>query len=519
MHAVDNTAPNPDLPGGPAGHWLGIVDKAHDLLAPRVDARKREHVEGVLHQLEADLAPLIGPVVAQVLENPGASDELKALLAEATEPGHQFGSLVIGFAIGATIGPVLGAALAPEIEAISKVAWANNPSRPVSADVAATGVLKGVFDEAHGAGLAALSGFNAQQFDHLVQASGQSIGIAEALLLYRRQQIDLAHLEEIIRYSNVNPRFYADVPKLQYGPPPAGEVVAGLLKGHLTAADAAVKLGHAGINPVELEWMRATAGRPPSPAEMVRLWHRGAATETDVEAAVRQSDINDDFMPFVKELGHWYPPPRSIMAMLRDGSITDAQGRQLFTFAGVPPFVQDYMLAEAHHSKGAQVKELTSAQVVRMYSARLYDRATANAKLLALRYTQDDATLLLDFADEERHERMLSATITKIGTLYVAHKIHRTDAAAALNTAGVPVAAQHDLFTLWDIQRGANVAVPSPSMVIQAYRRQDLTPLQCKNRLLAAGVQPEDLAIFIVDGWPPKEADIGRAAAAAVIAA
>jgi hypothetical protein len=498
---------------------LGIIDKAHDLIAGRVDARKKQHVEDVLHQLEADLAPLVGPIVQQVIDNPATSPELAALLSEAVEPGHQFGSLVVGFAIGSTLAPALSSALEPEFEAIGQAAWQQNPSKEITADTAAAAVLKGVLTQAEGAALARRSGINGTQFDHMVEAAGQSIGIAEALLLYRRGQIDRGHLDEIVRYSNVNPRFYDDVPKLQYGPPPAGEVIAGLLKGHLTQGEAATKLGHAGINPDELEWMRATAGRPPSPMEMVRLWHRNEATQGDVERAVAQSDINNDYLPFVLKLGRWYPPPRSIMAMVRSGGITDDRARQLFTYAGVPVDVQDDMIREAHQSKSetaTHVKTLTSAQVVRMYSTRLIGRANANGKLLALNYSQADANLLLDFADDERIERLQAATINKVGAKYVAHRLNLNDATHLLTVAGVPNAAQTDLFALWNVQRDATVQVPSASAVVGAYRRGDIPPLECKNRLLNLGVQPQDLDIFVVDGWPPTKAAEGRAAALAV---
>lgn len=512
---VDETE---STPTDAAAHPFAVaLEQAHDAIAPKMRAHKRGHLTDVLHQLEADLRPIIGPVVSQVMDNPGLSDELRALLGEAADPAHQFGSLVVGFAIGSVVGPVLGAALDPEINVIRQNSWANKPQRALPPDLAATAVLKGVLEQGTAAGEAEFAGYDAARFGQMVEAAGQSIGIAEALLLYRRDQITLGHLQDIVKYSNVNPKFYDDVPKLQYGPPPAGEVVAGLLKGHLTPDEAQTKLGHAGIDPAELPWMRATAGRPPSPAEMVRLWHRGAATQTDVEAAVRQSDINDDFLPFVLELGHWYPPPRSIMAMARDGSIDDARTRQLFTFAGVPVDIQDDMIAEAHHSKGTTVKQLTTANIVGMYSERLITKAEANAKLVSIRYTADDATLLLDYADDVRKVKAANAVASMVGTKYRAHRMTKNDAVHILTTAGVANAAQTDLFALWDLERDANVVLPTPSMVVGAYRRQDITAAECKQRLLAAGVQSADLGIFVADGWPPTKPADAKAAAQAVI--
>lgn len=513
---MDDQPGGPDLPSGPAGHWLGIVDKAHDLVAGRIDARKKQHVEDVLHQLEADLAPLIGPLAQRVIDNPEASDELKGLMREAGAPEHQFGSLVVGFAIGATIAPALGAAFAPEIQGIENVAWGKNPTRPLSPEIAAAAVLKGVLTEAEGADRARVSGTDAGQFGVMVEAAGQSIGLAEALLLFRRGQITEAHLREIEQYSNLNPRFYDDILKLRFGPPPAGEVITGALKGHLDDATAQRLLGEAGIDPANYTWMHQTAGRPPGIQEMLHLWNRGVATEADVDAAVRQSDINTDYLRLVKELRHYYPPPRSIVPMLRTGAITEAQARQLLTYYGVGEPWASAFIAEAHHSSSTNVKELSQAQVVRMYSNRLIGRAAAHAKLVALKYTDDDANLLLDFADDARTERVLNATINKVGTLYVAHKLALNDATHALSSAGVPPAAQHDLFALWDIQRDANVHLPTVAGIVGAYRRGQIGAHTCKVRLLELGVQQSDIGIFVADGFPPSKPADAQAAADAV---
>lgn len=491
---------------------------AHETLAPKLAEAKKQHVTDVLHQLEADLAPLIGPIVQRVLDSPDASAELKELLAEAGTPAHQFGSLVVGFAIGAVIGPALGAALDPEIEGIRKAAWEKNPSRVVSPDVAAAGVLKGVFDEATGAGLAAFSGYNQVQFDHLVQAAGQSIGLAEALLLFRRGQIDAARLRAIVQYSNINPKFY-DLPVLlQYGPPPAGEVIAGYLKGHRTPAQAAEGLAHAGIDPVNLEWMRASAGRPYGIEQALHLLNRQEIDEARVRQVVAQSDINTDYTDDILKLRHYFPPPRSIVPMLRGHAIDEGQARQLLGYYGVGEPWATAFVKEAQHTSSTTVKELSSSQVTRMYEARLIDRPTANARLTALNYSPADATLLLDFADDARHEQLLQATIRKVGTLYVAHRLSLTDAGAALNQAGVPIAAQHDLFHLWDIQRTATSHVPTPSMVVGAGRRQEITPAEVKLRLNQLGIANADLAIFVADGYPPTHLLEAQAAAHAVVA-
>lgn len=510
----------PGLFGRGKDAWVGIVEAGHEAIAGKINDHKAAHVAGLGEQIEADLGPMVAHAIGEIANHPDTPDTLRPLLAELTKPQNFTTALLVGVAVGSIVSPVIGAATAPAVQALANTAWhgaATTPGNPgvihMSALEAATAVLKGVLTEPQGRTLAAYNGMSGTDFDTLVQVAGQSIGIAEALLLWRRGQIDDAHLTEIIRYSNVNPKFYADIPKLQYLPPTVGEVITGWLKGHLTEAEARPMLAHTGMDPANAQWLHDSAGRPPGIEQMLHLWNRGHATEADVDAAVRQSDINDHYLPFVKFTRFWYPPPRSIMAMLRDGAIDDTRARQLFTDAGVPPDVQADMLAEAHHTKSGALKDLTQAQVVRMYVARFIDRAEAVTRLQTLRYTPADVTLLLDFADDARHEQQLNAAIRKVGTLYVAHKLARTDAAAALNTAGLAVAAQHDLLALWDIERDANVAVPSIAGVVGAYRRGLITGAGARTRLTELGVQGDDMAIFVGDGFPPTAPADARLAA------
>lgn len=509
-----------------------VID-AHDNLAPKLAEAKRQNVTDLLHQLEDDLAPLIGPVVQKVIDNPATSDELRALLNEAGIPAHQFGSLVIGFAIYGVLGPALGAGLQPEIQGILNVAWSNNASRPLSPDVLAEMALKGVplggNTAIGGADLereAAESGINPARFRAMSQAAGQSIGLAEALLLERRKQWVGATIDEALAYSNMNPKFYASAKNLVYAPPSVGEVITGALKGHLNDRDPAAMIGEAGVNPDNFAWLLASAGRPPGTMEMLDLWNRHDAglpgyitTQVDVEQAVRQSDINDVYTPHILTLRHYLPPVRSVVPMLSKHAITPADAGQLLDAHGVVEPWKSAILAEGQHPTTSHIKSLTQGQIVANYELRLMDRPTATARLEALTYSAADATALLDLADERRAQTLMNATITMVGRKYVTYKLAHKDAVSLLATAGVANAAQLDLFRLWDIERQANVHVPTPASIVGAYRRTLISAAECKTRLLELGIDAADLRIVVGDGFPPTKPLEAIAAADAVEAA
>lgn len=505
-----------ELPAGPFGALPRIFDRTHDLIADKLADRKRQHVEDTLHQLEADLVPLIGPIAQRIIDSPAASAELKALAGEAVAPDHQFGSMVVGFAIGATIAPALAAAIAPELDAIEQEAWLHNPSREIPPAVAVETVLKGVLTQGEAGGLAKRSGYNETQFDHMVKAAGQAIGTAEALLLLRRGQITEDEFQSVLRYSNMNPKFYGMAEKLKYGPPTVGEVITGALKGHLTEGQAREMIGEAGLNPDNFDWLLKTAGRPIGAVEASHLWRHGKISGDELEDIVRSSDVNNRFLPAVKLASLWLPPPRSIMAMWRAKALTEGETRDALTKAGVEEPFLSAMIDEGRNSGSSGTKEISQAATVRMYVTRLLTRAEARARITGLGYPGEDADLLLDFGDDLRHEQQVNATVSKVRSRYVAHKLTKTDADHALASADIPTAARTDLFDLWDVQRDANMTIPTVAAIVGALRRALITPLECRNRLTALGVDLDDIEIFVANGWPPTKPADARAAATAV---
>lgn len=492
-------------PRGMRAHLESALTGAHGKLADAIDARKKAHVTDVLETFERDIAPLLAPTIELVLANPGTPEHLKELLRQVGAPEHFSSSLLIGVAVGATIAPVLGAATEPFVQSIANDAWSALPSRPLSPDLLAAAVLKTVETPAQAATEAHLSGIDAARFAVMVETAGNSLGISELLLLWRRGEITDAELDAGLAYSDLNPKFYDYAKGLKYLPPPAAEVITGALKGHLDPTVAHTMLGEAGIDPANYQWLFDTAGRPPGIQQMLELWNRGEIDQERVEQAVRQSDINTDYLDDVLKTRWYLPPVRSVIAMLRAGAIDDTRATQLLTENGVRSADIPGYIAEAHHTTAGSAKELSQAQVVAVFEARLIDRPTAEARLAALKYPPADVQLLLDYADEKRQVALQNAGARAIGSKYIAYRLTKSEAQKALAVLTIPAPAQADLFTVWDIERGANIADPSPAAIVGAFRRGLLTGADTYDRLIARGIADADIPIFVGDGFPPTK--------------
>lgn len=490
---------------------------AHAAIAPKVAEQNTAHVVNLLEGFERDIGPLIAPIAKQLLDNPDTPPELHALLGVLVQPTHFGESVIIGIAIGSILSPVLANAFAPITQGIANTAWQLNPSRPIPVEVAVASALKNVFTPYEPGSEALSSGIKLDRFNQMVEAAGNALGFEEALSLSRRNLLTGITLDQVLEYSNVNPKFYAAAKNLITNPVSVAEVLNARIREHLDDGQATDLYAQAGGIPDQYAWRLASTGRPPGPMQVGELFNRQVIDDATASAMLAQSDLALAFQDTVKQLWKYYPPPRSIVPMLRSKAIDEAQARTYLSYYGAPPDVVTAFIKEATTSTTTAGKDLTQAQVTRLYGAEVITKAEATTRLTALGLPADDVTLLLDYEDNLRPEKLMNALIGKIGTMYVAHKLTKANATTALNAGKVPTAAQTQLFAIWDVERTWNIHTLTPAAIVGGYRRGILSPAQCKTRLTDAGVAASDLAIVVADGWPPTKPADAQAAAQAVV--
>jgi hypothetical protein len=495
-----------DTSQGKLSEVLGAaLHRAAVAAAPHVQAAHDERVTAFLEGLEARVAPLLAPIIADAINDPATDPAVRELFGTVAEPTHKFDSSLIGIGLTAILYPFLQAALTPHVTSLAQQAWSRDQSLVLSPAELALATIKNTMDAKAAVAEAGDSGVNAARFQVLVNNTGEPPGIAELLQALRRGIIDATRLAHGVRQSRVRDEWLDVITALRYAPPPAGEVVAGRVKEHMTDAEYHQRLSEAGTDPANADWMLAAAGRPYGIEQALELLNRGVIDEARVRQVIAQSDVNTAFTDDILQLRHYFPPPRSVVPMLRAGAITEAQARQLLADYGVGEPWQSAFITEATHTKASAVKELSQAQTLRMYGAKFVDHATATTRLQRLGYDATTIGLLLDFADEAQHERYTNAVVTRIHSRFVNYKLTEAEARAALTADKIPGAAITDLLALWHIERDANVHVLTPASIVGAYRREEIGPAETKQRLLAVGVQLADLAIVVADGFAPNK--------------
>jgi len=498
---------------------------------PTFQSARTGATAAMLEQFEADIAPLVAPIAQRLLDNPTTADELRPLLGVLTGPQHFGESVVIGIAIGSLIAPVLNAGIAPVVQTLANEAWQtaiNSDSSaggvPLSPEQVATALLKG-FNSPGGLFTlsndpqteAARSGIDADRLNDLYHIAGQSFGLELALLLLRRGQITSEQFTTVLQYSNINPAFYDMVLAGEYLPPSVGEVLSAARRGWLDPGTAQTYLGHAGIDPtVNWAWLYDAAGAALSLGEMFNLYNRNIVGMPDVQTAAQRHGLHPDYWQYLPPLAVHFPAVYQVVELVKDGAMTAERAATILGYEGFEQVDIDSITGQVNGTATAKVKELSYGQIVRAYEEQLITAAEATTRLTALKYDAPTITLILELADNERAFALQQATIRKIGSQYVAHKLDVGTATSELTKAGVPQSAITTLFNFWDIEQAANVHVPTTTMIVGAYRRGVISAGDCKARLVALGVSATDLPIVVADGYPPTKPEDAQNAAATI---
>lgn len=468
-------------------------------------ASLRATVDEMLEAHEQDLATIIRQQLRPALDNADHTDNVRDLLTLLSGPEHQTQFFTAIFALKGIIDGFVNAALAPYIEETTQTAWDHKPILRLSPDQLALAVLRENVGTDYAVSEAQYSGVDAERFNIMVLNTGEPPGIEQMLELYRRGEATADDLARAIRQSRVRPEWIPFVMKMRYVVPSSAEVIAGLVEGHLTRDQALEKYGEAGGRPDNFDWQYETAGRPPGAEQMLHLWNRGLVDQAQVESAIRESNVKDKYIPQILELRRYLPPPRSVVAMIRQGVIADQTAEEYLRDAGVSDTDIQLFVKSGHSTRANQQKELAISSIVSAYTEQTITRDQAHAQIVAAGYTAQAADIVLASHDAALVHKYQSALITHVHNLYVKNRLHWSDARDAILEAGVQASEVDALQKLWNLEQDENQRLLSKAEVLGAYRRGVRDRAWVDARLLLLGYAEADLDVLVAEAFPPPK--------------
>jgi hypothetical protein len=344
-------------------------------------------------------------------------------------------------------------------------------ARVLSAEQAATMVIRGVLTDSEGAEIGRRNGYDADTFAALVRVTGNPPGPMDLLDLWNRGEIAEADVERGLRQSNLKPEWFETFKALRYFIPSVSDLVRFAVREVFTPSIRS-EYGLDDDFPADFEREGAKRG-------LSGVWARAYWA------------------------AHWeLPSIEQGYRMLHRGEITEAQLDTLLRTKDVMPYWRERLKAIAHLVPGR-------VDLRRMFRAGTIDRSGVLEGYKRLGYTPEDAELLTTFAEDEARDAATRGSlvpayrrrvVAAAAREYVARQLSEAEARSAMSAIGIPARTQDQLVPLWNLERDLlrrELTIPE---IVKAHKNELLTEPEALAELIERGLSEGDAQTRLQSG-------------------
>lgn len=413
-------------------------------------------------------------------------------------------SMARQFFLWSVAASVASTALGPYLESLRQDVNADHPVAILTPADLADMVVRGILTEAQAAGIAKRNGLSSDNFHLLVQDTGEPPSALDLVLLYRRGKLSKDLVIKGIKQGRTRDEWINTMFDLGDVVPSPVDVVNALVKGQLSDGDAHTRYAQLGGDPDWFDLLFNSAGEGPSPDQAAVAARRGIIPwdgtgpgVTSFSQAVRESHFRDKWENVYKALAEYIPPPRTVSAMLGEGSLTVAQAAKLFADSGLPADLTQAYLSSGTTKKLGKQKDLAESEISTLYQENAIGVADAKQMLGLLKYDDADQNFIIQTWDMARVRKFKETAISSVHTQYTGHKISQQQAAVSLDAFGIPATQRNQLLELWGLERQDKVRLLTPAEIKKALGKNLLTLDDAVVRLVDMGYAEDDVSIYL----------------------
>lgn len=422
------------------------------------------------------------------------------------------------------LGTFIGAYLTPFIRAATYDINDRDPNLVLSPADLADMVLRGHKGLDDAAKEAAKSGLNYDRFKLLVDDAGSPPGpmdLARALHLGLIPESSGNPLApgyiEGIRQSRIQNQWADVVKELARDDPSAQYVINAYIRGQLGDSEIAHIFEQVGGNPKYFQLMLDSTGEGPSPNEAAIAARRGAIPWTGVgpgvtsfEQAVRESAFRNKWQATFQALAQYYPPPRTIQAMYREGTIDQQTATDWLQKYGVAPENVPFFLTKTTHTVAQKVHEASEALILQLYTEKALSKEQAQDILKKHGYSDSDILIILEAADLHEKARKAQQSIAIVRKAFIERRTDRNTASTMLDAAGVHPDQRDYLLKLWEFEQQVGTKNLTEVQIMHLMGAGLINESEALQKLQGIGYSADDahLLITLAQG-PPSQLATG----------
>ncbi len=370
------------------------------------------------------------------------------------------------------------------------------------------------------------AGINGDRFEKMVHLTQSSPNVGDLTVAYRRGLIkesgtgqDATSLEQGLREAGLNPKWVGLIKELAVQWPSPNDALDALLEGQIDSDTGKSLYSKFGGDPDYFQMLYNTRGNAPTPVEALTLANRGiikwsgsGPESTSYEQAFLEGPWRNKWLEPFKALGEYLPPPRTVTAMVGSGALTPDQATQLLLKQGLSQELATAYVQDALNGQNAVDKQLTTSQLLDMYSAQLISVDDVTPLLAAIGYSAESIDWLLSYRDLQRSIAAVNSAVSRIHTLYTTYKIERDEARNALTSLHVSGAQVGGILDAWDIERTSNIKTLTAAQIGDAWKYLIISQTEALTELQGLGYTARDAWIYLsivakapLDQAPPAQ--------------
>lgn len=340
-------------------------------------------------------------------------------------------------------------------------------------------------------------GISPDDYQTLIDNTGEPPGTQDLLFAYRRGFIDKATLERGIRESRVRDEWIPTIERLRYSPMSVADAARATIQNYLPDTQAAEIAQQNGLEPDHWPFIRESYGRPLAHGEMTGLYNRGLASHEQVDQAFRESDQKDKYTDLSFELRRRLMQERYIVLAIQHNAITTQEGAKRLLQLGYDQADVNILLQLGLNEQKVTRHELTRAQIVTLYEDHVISKDDAITRLAALGYAKADAGYMIQIADIAVQAKEQRAELSVIRANYLAGAIDKDHAVSEMRQIGLPEGQANHNITVWDNEKRRAARTLTVAQIVKAGKEGTLTYDAALKLLVASGYSPGDSAIIL----------------------
>lgn len=423
--------------------------------------------------------------------------------------------------------------LQPLFVAISTDQWAHAIAagdtkvyQPLSPADLADMLIRGIVDETFAKQEAAKAGIRPDDLHRMYLDHGEPPPMMLILELFRRGYVPwsagpIPHIsaENALREGRIRDEWIPVLKRSQFTPPSAADAVNAAVRNQISRTESIALSYFAGLGTSSLQvpdgadttdtetaWqvLYDTTGRPPAPTQLAELVWRGiigvkgrGPTETTFEQGIYEGDLKDKWEQPLEAILTKYPALYEIRVLLEHGAISPEQAATYLKKQGYLATVATSLAQDATAQAIVVDRILTEANLKALYQNGTITETQALSMLTHIGYPATAAKFIIASWQLDVSWKAYSASVTKVGTYYIGHKITATQAAENLRRLGVPETQIAPTIKDWTVSLTSNLKLLTEAQITDAWEYGVMSETEALTELEAIGYTPYDAWVVL----------------------